>query len=247
MVAKTEAIKINSEKLVDKENELGAQTKTTYSERNIRIEIEGQIDRIDVTRRSRIQFSKRLSRYSRKWKFIFFIINIEAVIYVLLSLTNTIETINIGFFDISFNLISGIFTIYVILLQYYVSVLNYNERALQVHYHQLELQDLKLKLQMLFIKINSKEIDLSEKEMIESYEQTIAQYQLALKNNENHRALDYKQTKYDMDMRKYDEGELKEKPKGKRKKDFTLDNLLIYTNVFITTAMSIVIFYVLFI
>src|SRR5690625_892370 len=133
------------------------------AEGNIQKEIKKKIDTIDLTRKIRIRLSERLKYYSRTWKFIFFVINIEAVIFVLLSLTDTIDAINIGPLNMSFSLISGIFTIYVILLQYYINVLNYNERALHVHYHQLELEDLILQLDLLLVKRNTTEVRSEER------------------------------------------------------------------------------------
>src|SRR5699024_7269503 len=133
---------------------------------------------------------ERLMRYSRRWRLVFFAINIEAVIFVLLSLTGTIENLQIGSFSISFSLLSGIFTIYVILLQYYINVLNYNERALRAHYHQLELRDLGLYLNMLLIKRDADGINMTDKDLIEKNEEVVEKYQLALKNNENHRQID---------------------------------------------------------
>lgn len=174
-----------------------------YPDRQIEDEISYKIKTLDTTRQNRITLSKRLSRYSRRWRFIFFIINIEAVVFVLLSLTNTIEFIPLGDRKVSFNLVSGIFTIYVILLQYYINILNYNERALQVHYHQLEIEDLILQLKMLFIRQNSDGENISETNLIEQHDQIIAKYQLALKNNENHRTIDHRKNKYGRDLKKY--------------------------------------------
>ena len=222
----------------------GDKQEESSSRRNIQKEIKRKLETIDLTRKIRIRLSERLKYYSRTWKFIFFVINIEAVIFVLLSLTDTVEAIKIGPLNMSFSLISGIFTIYVILLQYYINVLNYNERALQVHYHQLELEDLILQLDLLLVKRNTTEVALSENDTIEHYEQIVTQYQLALKNNENHRDLDYKRTKYDIKQYLYEEKISDEKPEGKRKKDFTLDMLLIGANMGLTVVMFLVIFYV---
>jgi len=228
------------------ENKIAQQKKTEQSpsESTIKDKIKEQIEAIDTTRRTRIHFSKRLSNYSRRWRFIFFVINIEAVIFVLLSLTNTIETIKVGPMNVSFNLVSGIFTIYVILLQYYISVLNYNERARQVHYHQLEIQDLKLQLEMLFVKTNAPEIKMTDKMMVEQFQQIINQYQLALKNNENHRMIDYDRTMFRKAMSDYRKGKSSEKPKGKEKKDLTIDMLLIGANMTLTVIMFFVLLYV---
>ena len=229
-----------------KKNKEEKQDKDSNKKRNIEKEINSRIYKILYTRAGRIELSKRLTGYSRTWRFIFFIINIEAVIFVLLSLTGNFKNIALGPIDISFGLVSGIFTVYVILLQYYINVLNYNERALRVHYHQLELEDLIVKLELLLVKNDTKETNISKQEMIKNYEQIVAQYQLALKNNENHRTLDFKRAKYDMDLKNYEDGNIDRKPVGKRMKDFTLDQLLIYANMVLTVVMFIVLFYVVF-
>lgn len=229
-----------------KQNKEEKQDNDSNKKRNIEKEINNRIYKILYTRAGRIELSKRLTGYSRTWRFIFFIINIEAVIFVLLSLTGNFKNIALGPIDISFGLVSGIFTVYVILLQYYINVLNYNERALRVHYHQLELEDLIVKLELLLVKNDTKETNISKQEMIKNYEQIVAQYQLALKNNENHRTLDFKRAKYDMDLKNYEDGNIDRKPVGKRMKDFTLDQLLIYANMVLTVVMFIVLFYVVF-
>lgn len=215
--------------------------KRTSANNTIETKIKQHMKTIDDTRRTRIQFSKRLSSYSRKWRFIFFVINIEAVIFVLLSLMEKIDTITFGNFNMSFSLLSGIFTIYVILLQYYINVMNYNERALQVHYHQLELQDLKLQLEMLFVKVNTNEIEMTEKMMIDQFNDIVAKYQLVLKNNENHRDLDYKQMLYRTALYNYKRGKTNKKPKEEDEpKDLTTERLLIGANIGLTVIMFIV-------
>src|SRR5690625_1470748 len=181
--------------------------KKDYPDRHIEDEISYKIKTLDTTRQNRITLSKRLSRYSRRWRFIFFIINIEAVVFVLLSLTGSVQSIPLAGKNIPFDLVSGIFTIYVILLQYYVSVLNYNERSLQVHYHQLEIEDLILQLKMLFVKQNSDSENFTETDLIERHDQIIEKYQLALKNNENHRVIDHRKNKYEEKLKKYEDAQ----------------------------------------
>lgn len=195
---------------------------------------------IDMTRRNRMNLSERLMRYSRRWKLVFFVINIEAVIFVLLSLTGTIENLQIGNFSISFSLLSGIFTIYVILLQYYINVLNYSERALRAHYHQLELRDLGLHLNMLLIKRETDGKNMTDKYIIEKNEEAIEKYQLALKNNENHRAIDNKLRVRGEQQRAYSEGKSKKRASFFAPLDFTLDNMLIIANAILTVIMLVI-------
>lgn len=193
--------------------------------KDIETVIEQKDNKIHKARIARLNFSSRLSKYSRKWTFISFSMNVEAIIIVLLSLSRTIEIIHIGPFNISFNLLSGIFTLYVILLQYYINSLNYNERSLQLHYHQLELEDIKNKLQVLYLKKDRTGDNINEEEIINNYDKLIDQYQIAMKNNENHSDIDFK------------------KIYGKKIKDFSLDNILIYTNSVLVVSLLIVIIY----
>jgi hypothetical protein len=97
-------------------------------------EINKKINTLNKTRNNRIEMSKRLKKYSDKWKFIFFFLNIEAVFLILLSLAGK-ELVPFNINPSYFSVFSGIFSIYVILLQYYVNELNYNERFLKIQSH----------------------------------------------------------------------------------------------------------------
>lgn len=229
-------------------SENSEESKPKYNNETIQYAINRKLNTIDKTRRNRINLSNRLMRYSRAWQFIFFIINIEAVIFVLLALTNSVKDIKFWIVNIPFDLLSGIFTIYVILLQYYINVLNYNERALRAHYHQLELRDLALKLKVLLIRDNtedhSDENYMKEQELIDEYETIISKYQMALKNNENHRGIDNRITMHGSELKKH----LKKglpladfKQQHPEPKDKTSDILLIYANGFLTIVMLIII------
>lgn len=231
----------NSESEVEQQE---SEAEASQENDDIRTTIRKKIKSIEFLRGVRIQLCNRLENYSRKWKFILFFMNVEAVIIVLLSLTNAIETIQIGRMNMSFDLISGIFTLYVILLQYYINSLNYSERSLRGRYHELELEDLNQELKMLSIKMNTEEIEMSEKEIIESYKKLVDQYQLAVKNNENHRDLEFKRTIYAIKLKAYERGKSKEKPEGQPPKDFTLDMALIYANTLLSIVMLFVICYV---
>lgn len=124
----------------------------------------------------------------------FFLLNIEAVIFVLLSLGG--KEIHPVFGKSIFSLISGIFSIYVILVQYYINELNYNERALKVHYHQLDLEDLILKLKELILIHNVKGKTNDEQDLIKSFNIIMFEYQSILKNNENHDSVDNEKSNF---------------------------------------------------
>ncbi|SDN97495.1 SLATT domain-containing protein [Alkalicoccus daliensis] len=190
-----------------------------YKDINIIDEIDKKIKTFNKTRNTRIKMSLRLKGYADKWKLVIFILNIEAVIFILLSLgAHEIHPI---FSGTMFAVISGIFAIYVILIQYYINELNYNERALKVHYHQLDIEDLTLRLKELLTKSNSAEDTMSEKNLIVNFNTIMFEYQTILKNNENHHPVDYKMSMFEMSSNK---------DKLKTPKDWTIDNIIFYFN-----------------
>ncbi|CEG26328.1 SLATT domain-containing protein [Bacillus sp. B-jedd] len=191
-----------------------------YKEVNIFSEIEKKVKTLNKTRNTRIKMSLRLKGYSEKWKSILFVMNIEAVISVLLSLGG--KEIHPVFSHTSFTVLSGLFSIYVILIQYYINELNYNERSLKVHYHQLDIEDLILRLKDLIIKQNSNENSLTEKEYVEEYNTIMFEYQTILKNNENHHPIDYKRSMSEM---------LNSNHKVQKVYDFTVDNIVLNFNI----------------
>ncbi|MEB9907529.1 SLATT domain-containing protein [Bacillus anthracis] len=220
--------------------------KKSYREITILSEIEKKINTLNKTRNNRIEMSIRLKGYSDKWKLIFFFLNIEAVIFVLLSLSG--KEIHPLFGKSIFSLMSGVFSIYVILVQYYINELNYNERALKVHYHQLDLEDLILKLKGLILNHNVKGNTNDEQALIESFNIIMFEYQSTLKNNENHDPVDNEKSKFNQiniklqekkvkDLEGKEESEdLNDAPQNeldlKEVKDFTVDNIILNLNKF---------------
>lgn len=191
-----------------------------YKDINIITEIDKKIKTLNKTRNTRIKMSLRLKDYSEKWKSILFVMNIEAVIFVLLSLAG--DEINPIFKGATFSVLAGIFSIYVILIQYYINELNYNERALKVHYHQLDIEDLILRLKDLITKKNSDENGLKEKDYIDEFNTIMFEYQTIIKNNENHHPIDYERS-----MRERTENN----DKLKKIYDFTVDNIVLNFNI----------------
>ncbi|HFK1452605.1 TPA: SLATT domain-containing protein [Bacillus pacificus] len=220
--------------------------KKSYREITILSEIEKKINTLNKTRNNRIEMSIRLKGYSDKWKLIFFFLNIEAVIFVLLSLGG--KEIHPLFGKSIFSLMSGVFSIYVILVQYYINELNYNERALKVHYHQLDLEDLILKLKGLILNHNVKGNTNDEQALIDSFNIIMFEYQSTLKNNENHDPVDNEKSKFNQiniklqekkvkDLEGKDESEdLNDATQNeldlKEVKDFTVDNIILNLNKF---------------
>ncbi|MFB0831888.1 SLATT domain-containing protein [Brevibacillus laterosporus] len=195
-----------------------------YSTINIHSEINKKIKTFNKTRMNRIKMSIRLKDYSEKWKSVFFVLNIEAVIFVLLSLGG--NGISEKFSTPLFSVLSGVFSIYVILIQYYINELNYNERALKVHYHQLDIEDLVLRLKDLLTKCNSKENTLEEKILIEDFNIIMHEYQTILKNNENHDPVDNSKRLYEKKI-----SSTRKKPNKVR--DFTVDKIVLVVNIHI--------------
>lgn len=190
-----------------------------YRDLDIRKEIEKKINTLNKTRNIRINMSLRLKKYSEQWKAVMFLLNIEAVIFILLSLGS--QTLNQILSNNLFSIVSGVFSIYVILIQYYIGELNYNERALKVHYHQLDIEDLILRLKDLKIKENTME----ESNLIYEFNRIMNEYQTVLKNNENHDPVDYKT---------YIRETSKDKENLKRVRDFTVDNIVLKFNLILS-------------
>ncbi|MBG9444023.1 SLATT domain-containing protein [Cytobacillus firmus] len=186
-----------------------------YKNIEILSEIEHKIKTLNTIRNARIKMSQRLKSYSDSWKLVFFVLNIEAVIFVLLSLGG--KEISPIFINTIFSVISGLFSIYVILIQYYINELNYNERALKVHYHQLDIEDLILRLKDQLLKNNSRENKLDERDLIREFNTIMYEYQTILKNNENHDPIDFVRSK-------------KSKEEEKKIKDYTIDNVILKIN-----------------
>ncbi|PFC18827.1 MULTISPECIES: SLATT domain-containing protein [Bacillus cereus group] len=203
-----------------------------YEDLKVLKEIEKKIKTFNKTRNNRIKMSTRLNTYSEKWKLIFFFLNIEAVIFVVLSLVG--EEISQNFGNVIFNVLSGMFSIYVILIQYYINELNYRERALRVHYHQLDIEDLIIKLKKLIMEYNSEESDSKvrmEKDILKDFNIIMYEYQTILKNNENHDSID--------NQRRIQE--TIEEQISSKVKDFTIDNVVLNINFILLFVMPILV------
>lgn len=206
-----------------------------YKEIDIYSEIEKKINTLNKTRNNRIKMSIRLKTYSEKWKLIFFALNIEAVIFVVLSLG--VKETNQECDGTMFSILSGIFSIYVILVQYYINELNYNERALKVHYHQLDIEDLILRLKELIIHNNSQKNKFEEERILSEFNTIMHEYQTVLKNNENHDQVDNERSVYDT---------LNNKEKLNKVRDFTVDNIILHINInflWLVPILSVIILY----
>lgn len=189
-----------------------------YKERDIREEINKKIEGFNRTRDNRIHASERLYSYSNKWDFIFFVMNILAVVFLIFSLMN-VES-HKGLF------ISSCFSLYAVILQYYYNTLNYKERALRFHYQQLEIEKYILELKKLLRVVQD------DSELEKQYDIIWNKYLITLLGTENHSRFDDEEVLYDRE---------KSIKKLKKPRDFSLDNFLFYINFIL--IMSVTVFY----
>ncbi|MGL5898157.1 MAG: SLATT domain-containing protein [Lactobacillaceae bacterium] len=187
------------------------------------------------TRLNRISASERLKKYSSRWNLLFLIMNSLAIFLVIVSIKAPMKS---GI-DV---IISGCFSIYIILLQYFISNQNYRERSLKFHYEQLEIDKLRYDLKKLIYSQSS--FDDRENE----YGAIIDKYMISLKNNENHEKVDDEQNKYINDCHeKVDD--VQETQKNKyfkniiKKFDLTMDNMFIYFNVLLIICLVVLLVY----
>src|SRR5699024_9731899 len=96
-----------------------------YINLNIKEEINKKIYSIDKVRNARIKASKRLENYANQWNFLFFLLNVLAVIFVLSALVLISNN--------SFSFVASCYSLYVFLLQYYISIKNKKERDIRYY------------------------------------------------------------------------------------------------------------------
>lgn len=217
----------------------------TYINRTILEEIDKKINSIDRTRTNRINASERMYKYEKHWNLIFFVMNIEAVVYLIFSLV-LIPTEN------NLLIISGVFSLYVIILQYYRSILNYSERGLKLHYQQIELERCIFKLKSLL----QKKYTMNEQEIEKNYQTVMNLYLTNLIGTENHSNYDdslnsYSKAKNKAKKENYDDNVHVVDPKPlkkfkhyieKKPADYSIDNILIYSNYIVAIVIYPVIF-----
>jgi hypothetical protein len=195
--------------------------KTDYSNIELDTEIPKKINTLNKTRENRINMSKRLKGYGDEWKLVFFVLNIEAIILVVLSLSD----VNIS------SIVTGVFTIYVVLLQYFINELRYSERAVKIHYHQLDIEDLILRLKKVSIEFNKKNKKDENNVLLNQFYIIMFEYQMLLKNNENHDSIDNKK-------RKIESANISEKVR-----DFTIDKIIIVFNEMVVIGMLVWVYF----
>lgn len=181
---------------------------------NFTEEVEKRISGFKRTRLNRISASERLKKYSSRWNLLFFIMNSLAIIMVILSIKLPLKS---GFDA----MISGCFSIYIILLQYFISNQNYSERSLRFHYEQLEIEEMIYELKQL---IYNKDVFLDIKM---EYKSIIDKYIISLKNNENHEKIDDEKNTLE-DNNSIDR---------RNKLDITMDNIFIYFNMVLVICL----------
>lgn len=178
--------------------------------KSILLAINKKINGWKRTRRNRINASERLKKYSEKWSFSTFILNVEAVFFTIFSLGSHNVTNGEDVFV-------GAFSVYVILLQYFLATLNYEARAQKFHYEQLKIQDLRQNLKTLY---HSRK---SVKNLENQFNGIVREYQENLFGYENHLEIDDQRT---------------QAPEAKIK-DFSIENIFIYLNYLICVVSVI--------
>lgn len=185
---------------------------------NLDEEIRKKLSGWKRTRSNRISASERFKKYDSRWGIITLFMNTLAIIMVLWTLKFPLKSGIDG-------ILSGGFSIYVILLQDLLGKRDYSARSLKLHYEQLEIESLRYRLKGIY---GNKYMDQRKKQQI--YNNIVNEYQASLRGNENHNKID---------DRLYNE---KEDGKSQIKKDVTLDNAFIYINCIIF-GISLISFY----
>lgn len=177
------------------------------------------------TRYNRINMSERLKKYGSHWNAVMFFMNAFAIVLTIISLKFPLKT-RID------TIVAGCFSIYVILLQYFLANQNYETRSLKFHYEQLEIEKLRYSLKTLL-----RDSSLQYQAKQEKYNSITNQYLISLKNNENHKKIDDKLVKNELN--KFHEGKRNSNINGKNKEhyniaiDLSLDNIFFYVNLVI--------------
>lgn len=200
-----------------------------YKQIDIQDEVNKKINSINRTRNNRINASERLYAYTENWDFIFFVMNIEAIVFLVFALTHQENEYGL--------ILSGIFSLYTLILQYYCSNLNYNERALKFHYQQIELEKNILTLKRALKKEENDELEITYKHIMDIYLTNLV-------GTENH-------SKLDDNIQTYNQINSSDNPtKGFKAKtiqviattDFSTDNVLIFIN-----KVAIIVFPILYV
>lgn len=173
-----------------------------------------KIKGMNRTRNNRINASRRLYNYKEHWDFIFLVMNVFAIILLILSISNI---------DIShLTVISNIFSLYALILQYYINNFNYSERALRFHFQELEIEKSLLELKELLREVSIGESD-NECENNKKFTNIIEKYVIEIKGTENH-------SSYDDMKRDYDENK---NYQARKPRDFSMDKIIIVINYFV--------------
>lgn len=156
---------------------------------NLKDEVLKKIKSINKVRNARISASERMRHYSKNWGRIFLIFNLIAILFVITAIAKIISKE----FEDQFSVVTSIFSLYVIIIQYYINGKNYGERSLRLHYHQLELEKNILDLKALIFKLKSEGRDNDNfLEDVNKYKMIMKDYQNNLLNIENHTDMDFK-------------------------------------------------------
>lgn len=177
--------------------------------------IEKKINGMNRTRNNRINASKRLYGYQDHWNVIFLIMNVLAIILLVLDING------VGISGLT--IISSVFTLYALILQYYINSLNYSERALRFHFQELQIEEYLLELKVLLRKVRNEKGRECEND--KEFSNIIEKYIIEIRGTENHSPYD--------DMKRDYESHYEKKNCIKKPKDLSIDKLIIIINYII--------------
>ncbi len=143
---------------------------------NIDEEIIHKKESLDIVRDNRIMLSKRMNGKSFFWDIMFFLYNFTAIFMFVLSLYKK---------DDFLSLTSGIYSIYIILLQYTINLNRYHEK------HQLARRnEILIEKKILRFKKMLLSEDMTEKEKLKEYTEIMDEYLCELEYFPNHEDID---------------------------------------------------------
>ncbi|MEX1378314.1 MAG: SLATT domain-containing protein [Eubacteriales bacterium] len=145
-------------------------------------EIKHKKDSFDKVRNARIEYSKRMRRSDNSWRISFFVSNFSAIFLFIISIYESDSTIA---------LISGAYSIYIILLQYTINEFRYHEKYILASRNELLIEKKIAKLKKLVRISSDKDSDYLEKK----YNKICDSYTKELEYFPNHSSRDFKLAK----------------------------------------------------
>lgn len=149
--------------------------------KNIFEEIAHKITSLNVVRENRIMLSKRMATKDSFWNNMFFMLNIIAICFFIVSLYKGNEFLS---------MVSGVYSIYVILLQYTINLKSYGERHALAKRNEMLIESKILKMKKLLY------CKTEENIAIEKYNSIMDEYLRELEFFPNHSDIDLTDENY---------------------------------------------------